>query len=268
MLAHFSARANVFFTGNLCGHVDFAEASGYLHLLRAGRAELHDASGYRASHSEPGLVFYSRPLKHWFDTDPVLGADLACATVSFDNAAFNPIVRALPPRFECRLDELDSAGGSLELLFGEAFADRPGRREVLNRLFEIVLIELLRASIRRGDACTGFLRGLAHPQLRRALAAIHDEPQRDWSLAAMADEAGMSRSSFAAGFREELGETPGAYLTRWRISVAQALLRRGRPLKLVSGEVGYASHAGFLRAFKGVLGVSPSAWLRGPPIPS
>jgi AraC-like DNA-binding protein len=262
VLAHFNARANVFFTGNLCTHVDFNQASGYLHLLRSGKTELRDATGYQAILAEPSLIFYSRPLSHWFDPDPVRGADLACATVSFDHMAFNPIAQALPARFECRLTELDSAGRLIELLFAEAFAEHPGRQEVLNRLFEIVLIELLRASIRRGDASAGFLRGFAHAQLRKTLTAIHAEPGRAWTLEAMAEAAGMSRSSFAQTFKEEVGETPGDYLARWRVAVAQALLKRGTPLKHVAGKVGYASHAGFLRAFKSVIGVSPTSWQR------
>lgn len=261
LFAHFFARANVFFSGNLCGRVEFGAASGYLHLLRSGCVDLRDASGHHARHEQPCLVFYSRPLRHWFETDPVAGADLVCATVLFDHMAFNPVAQALPARFVCPLIELDSAGASIELLFGEAFAARPARQEVLNRLFEIVLIELLRAAIRRGDASAGFLRGLAHPRVSKVLNSVHAAPGREWSLEAMAAVAGMSRSSFADTFRREVGETPLGYLTRWRVSVAQALLKRGTALKMVSGEVGYASHAGFLRAFKQRVGMAPRAWI-------
>lgn len=262
VLSYFFARADVFFTGNLCGRAGFGAASGYLHLLRSGRVESYDTAGHRMLYEAPCLVFYSRPLKHWFETDPATGADLACATVSFDDAAFNPVAQALPPRFVCAPAELDSAGAAVELLFGEAFAARPARQEVLNRLFEIVLIELLRLAIRRGDAAGGFLRGLAHPRLARAIGALHAEPGRAWNLAAMCELAGMSRSSFAAAFRDAVGDTPLGYLTRWRVSVAQAMLKRGTPLKLVSGKVGYASDAGFLRAFRLVTGMSPGQWLR------
>lgn len=261
LLSHFFARASVFFTGNLCGRVGFGAAGGYLHLLRSGRMDLHDVSGYRSTLERPSLVFYARPLKHWIETDPEAGVDLACATVLFDNMAFNPITQALPARFVCDLSELDSAGASIELLFGEAFASRPARQEALNRLFEIVLIELLRAAVRRGDASAGFLRGLAHPRLVKALSAIHTAPGQAWSLATMSKLAGMSRSSFADTFRKEVGETPLNYLTHWRVSVAQAMLKRGTSLKMVAGEVGYASHAGFLRAFRQVTGMAPREWL-------
>ena len=72
----------------------------------------------------------------------------------------------------------------------------------------------------------------------------------------------MSRSSFAAVFKREVGDTQGNYLTRWRVRLAQALIREGVALKVVAERVGYASQAGFLRAFKQVLGQSPTAWRR------
>jgi AraC-like DNA-binding protein len=264
LLAHFSARARVFYTGNLCGQATFDEAANvaFLHLLSAGRMRLRDRHGLVTTLSQPTLLFYSRPLTHWIEPDPDGGADLACASVSFDHQAFNPIALALPPRFQCALDELDDSRALLDLLFTEAFAQRPARGEVLNRLFELVLIQLLRTTIQRGIGDPGFLRALAHPQLSKALNAVHAHPEHAWSLQALAQSAAMSRSSFAEVFRREVGQTPGEYLTRWRITTAQALLRRGTPLKIVGERVGYASQAGFLRAFKQVVGSSPKQWLR------
>lgn len=263
LLAHFSARARVFYTGTLCGGATFDQSAnaGFLHLLRSGKMNLRDASGHTATVAEPTLIFYSRPLTHTIETNPEFGADLACASVEFDHQAFNPIALALPPRFQCGLQELDESRALLDLLFCEAFAQRPARAEVLNRLFELVLIQLLRTTVARGGGDAGFLRGLAHPQLSKALNAMHSRPGEDWTLEGLAHCAAMSRSSFAETFRREVGQTPGEYLTRWRITTAQALLRRGTPLKLVGERVGYASQAGFLRAFKEAVGVSPTVWL-------
>jgi AraC-like DNA-binding protein len=264
LLTHFSARARVFYTGTLCGQAKFDEASntGFLHLLNAGSLRLRDKHGLIETLSQPTLLFYSRPLTHWIEPDPDSGADLACASVAFDHQAFNPIALALPEQFQCRLDELDDARALLDLLFGEAFAQRPARSEVLNRLFELVLIQLLRTTVARGTNDIGFLRALAHPQLSKALNAMHTHPEQDWSLDTLAQHAAMSRSHFAEVFRREVGQTPGDYLTRWRITTAQALLRRGTPLKLVGERVGYASQGGFLRAFKQTVGCSPKQWLK------
>ncbi len=264
LLHHFNAQAQLFFSGNLCGRADFSDSAGvgYLHLLRSGKTRLHDASGFAVELDEPSLLFYSRPLSHWFEPDTECGADLVCASVRFEHKAFNPIALALPARVLRPLAAFSTAAPVTELLFAEAFAERPGRQQVLNRLFEIVLIELLRDRLREGDTQTGFLRGLAHPQIGRALAAVHAAPDRPWSLESLAEQAGMSRAGFAAGFKTQVGIAPGEYLTRWRVAVAQALLRQDLPLKQVAERVGYDSQAGFLRAFKGVVGEAPTAWRR------
>jgi AraC-like DNA-binding protein len=124
-----------------------------------------------------------------------------------------------------------------------------------------VLIELLRISVARSSA-PGLLRGLAHPQLNKALTSIHAEPACEWTVKSLARVASMSRSAFATAFKQAVGETPGEYLMRWRIAAAQALIRRGTPLKVVAPRVGYSSQAGFMRAFKAVLGISPAVWRR------
>lgn len=264
MLSHFAVRARLFHTGTLCRHADFdaAEGHGYLHLLRSGHADFGDETGFRMRLDEPVLLFYARPLTHWIRPDIEQGADLACASVQFDHSAFNPIVRALPARVICPLSEMEESAALLDILFAEAFAERQGRQEVLNRLFELVLMQLLRHSLRSGRTSVGFLRGLAHPQLSRAITAMHAEPERQWTLESLAALAAMSRSSFAGAFRREVGQTPGEYLTCWRIASAQALLRRGMSLPHVAGRVGYLSQAGFQRAFRQVIGLPPGLWLR------
>jgi AraC-like DNA-binding protein len=264
LLHHFNAQAQLFFTGNLCGNVNFGDAAGvaYLHLMRSGTLRVRDATGFAVELNQPCLVFYARPMSHWFDTDTGSGADLACASVSFDHKAFNPIALAMPARTVLPLADMHASAPVLDLLFAEAFTDRPGRQQVLNRLFEVVLIELLRFSLAQGSTGAGFLRGLGHAQIGKAMAAMHAGPERPWTLESLAVEAGMSRAGFAAAFKELVAATPGEYLLRWRVTVAQALLRQEVPLKLVAERVGYDSQAGFLRAFKSVVGESPTHWRR------
>jgi AraC-like DNA-binding protein len=103
---------------------------------------------------------------------------------------------------------------------------------------------------------------LADPRLGKALIALHTEPSRDWELTEMASIAGMSRARFAMHFRDVTGETPANYLASWRITLAQSLLRAGRPIKHVSLEVGYGSPSALTRAFVRKIGMSPRSWLR------
>jgi AraC-like DNA-binding protein len=79
-------------------------------------------------------------------------------------------------------------------------------------------------------------------------------------LPELAGIAGMSRSSFAAVFKQHVGSTPGEYLAAYRLCIAQGLLRRGVPMKQIAMDVGYGSTAALSRAFKAGCGASPREW--------
>lgn len=91
--------------------------------------------------------------------------------------------------------------------------------------------------------------------------AIHQPPVRHFSINEMASLAAMSRTQFIEVFRQVVGDTPGDYVQKWRISVAQSFLLQNKPISWVSDEVGYSSYSGFSRAFHSVAGTSPRKWL-------
>jgi AraC-like DNA-binding protein len=264
LLTHFSVRAEMFHSGPLCGVNELLarEDLGQLHLVKDGPVEVTHAGAPPLQISEPSLLLYPRPLAHRFVSDATRGAQMACANLKFTGGAGNPVTTALPACICLPLAEIGGAGSVLPLLFEEAFNQRCGRRALVDRLFEVVLIQVLRHLMESGEIRSGMLAGLGHPKLRHALIAMHETPAREWSLEDLADAAGMSRSGFADVFREIVGSTPGAYLQGWRISVAQRALSKGRPMKLVAIEVGYGSEAAFSRAFKAHSGVTPSNWRR------
>jgi AraC-like DNA-binding protein len=264
LLQRFSVTARMFHSGALCGITEIpAEPGlGQLHLIRRGPIGVSHA-GAPAVHLEaPSLLLYPRPLAHRFDTDPGVGADMACAHLRFAAGGANPLADALPGFVCLPLAELDGCAGVLEVLFDEAFRPRCGRQALVDRLFEAVLVFVLRRLMDEGRIEHGLFAGLAQPQLARALTAMHERPARAWTLESLAAEAGMSRSVFAASFRDTVGATPGDYLARWRVGLAQEALRRGRPLKLIADEVGYGSEAALSRAFKAWVGHSPRDWRR------
>lgn len=263
LLEHFSVSARVFQAGALCGITDLDGSgdAGQLHLIRRGPVEVRNGDGSTPVQvSVPSLLLYPRPLAHRFITDPATGADFACASLHFSGGAGNPIATALPA-FTCLpLAALHGSEALLALLFEEAFQRHCGRQAVLDRLFEVVLIQVLRQLMEQGQAEVGLLAGLAHPRLRAALVGIHEQPAQDWSLERLAACAGMSRSSFARSFHDAVGVTPGAYLQQWRVRVVQQALRKGRPLKLIVDDIGYGSEAALSRVFKAQTGLSPRQW--------
>lgn len=271
LLERFRVHARLFHSGPLCGVTRFAAqpGSGFLHVLRHGELVIthRGATGVprRVEVSEPSLIFYPRPLAHRFDNAPAEGSDFTCATLDFDGGTQHPLARALPALVLLPLHRVEGLQQSLALLFAETDRVRCGHRLLADRLFEVVLLQLLRWLLdhpEQSGVSAGLISGLADKQLARALVAVHDEPGRAWTLPLMADAAGMSRSAFAARFKQIVGETPADYLTGWRISVAQAQLRGGRPVKAVAAELGYANASALSRVFTQRVGASPRAWLQ------
>jgi len=120
---------------------------------------------------------------------------------------------------------------------------------------------LLRYAIETKAVDGSVLAALGDKRLSKALISMHARPGHPWSLEGLAIEAGMSRARFAAHFRSMTGATPLDYLTDWRLSVAQNLLRSGQSLKLIAPLVGYSSSIAFTRVFSRRVGMPPAHWL-------
>jgi transcriptional regulator GlxA family with amidase domain len=187
---------------------------------------------------------------------------MVCASIEFGAGLRNPLARALPDVVLIRLRDLPSLAMTLQLLFTEAGEQHCGRQAVLDRLIEVVVVQVLRDLMDEQRLQVGLLAGLADPRLAKAINAMHAEPARTWSLEALAAAAGMSRARFAAKFREVVGMTPGGYLGEWRLGVAQSLLRKGKSVQLVADVVGYGSASALSRAFRAQVGQTPTEWLR------
>lgn len=269
LFEHFRVRAHHFHAGPLCGttHFDAKRGRGFLHVMRRGEMLLthrpKSGAPRRLKVSEPSLLFYPRPLEHQFQTDSDDGADFTCATLDFERGIEHPLARALPPVVVLPLARVQGIEHALALLFAETERLRCGQRLMADRLFEIVLLQLLRWLLdhpEEGLLEAGLLRGLAEPRLARALSALHQQPGAPWSLQRMAAEAGMSRSAFAAAFKREVGVAPAEYLARWRLSIAQTQLLEGKPVKAIADALGFANPSALSRLFAQKVGQSPRAW--------
>ena len=261
LMTHFPMTAQVFNAGPLCG-INTLQSDGMhgqLHLVRSGAVEVHYGRD-KLQVERPSLLLFPRPLTHRFLVAPGQKADMVCANLSFEGGASNPIASGLADVVCLPLAEVWGAEPVLALLFEEAFEQRCGRVAMVERLLEVVMIQVLRQLMESDAVHGGLLSGLAHPRLRNALVAMHEAPAQDWTLEELARVAGMSRSVFATAFRETVGTTPGQYLQGWRVRLAQKALRLGRPLKMIAIEVGYGSEAAFSRAFKAHCGQSPREW--------
>jgi AraC-like DNA-binding protein len=259
LLDRFGVTAQMFHAGAAYGIDTLHPEAGQLTLVRRGPIEVvHGNTSLTIE--EPSLLLYPRPMPHRFILDGERRAELACAHLVFEGGAQNPIRAALPDVVCLPLASIFGSAEVLELLFEEAGERRCGRTALVNRLFEIIVIQVLRQLMENGELKGGMLSGLSNPRLRDAFVAMHESPAKDWTLEELASVARMSRTVFATTFREVLGMTPGQYLQGWRITLAQQALRNGKPLKVVAGEVGYGSEAALSRAFRAHSGASPREW--------
>lgn len=264
LLRRFELRARVFNSGPLCSShtFDAVDGVGHIHVLLRGAMHVETVGEPSFDIDAPSLLFYMRPITHRLVPSRSHGAETVCGSIDFGAGAENPLAQALPRLLVIPLAELEMLSRTIELLFEEAFASRCGRQAVLDRLCELMAIQLLRYLMDREQVDVGLLSGLADRRLAKALNAIHDDPASHWTLERMAERAGMSRARFAARFRTTVGMTPGDYLARWRLGLAQALLRGGKPVTVVAHEVGYSGPAALARAFKARFDASPLDWLQ------
>jgi len=252
----------MFYSGQLCGiSPKLDEQAGYLHVLRKGTLTVTHPNARQLVLDTPSILFFPRPHLHRVHGSEEEGADLVCAAVEFGVGMLNPLIASFPEPFVVPLDALPELAPALDLLFSEATSEFPGRQTAVDRLFEYVLVLLIRSAINSHLVDSGVLLGLADERLGKAIEGMHKHPETAWSLEQLAQCAGMSRARFAAHFRKVVGMTPFDYLTDWRLGVAQTMLRKRNSLKLIASAVGYANATALTRVFTQRVGMSPSEWL-------
>ena len=147
------------------------------------------------------------------------------------------------------------------MIGAEAGGTRLGGDLIALKMSEAIFAQALRSYIEEAKQVDDALSGFADPHLARALTAFHRAPAAEWSVAALAREAGLSRTGFAQSFSQKLGITPMHYVTSWRMQIArEALTTRGLSVAEAAGLSGYASESAFSRVFKKETGLSPAAY--------
>ena len=192
--------------------------------------------------------------------DNPIDARMMAGHCSFGSPDASLLVSLLPQivhvRGERRLATL------VELVREESREQRPAREVVLSRLLEVLLIEALRSAAGT-SASPGLVRGLADGRLAAAIRRMHERPTHTWTVAELAKEAALSRSTFFERFSRAVGIAPMEYLLTWRMALAKDLLRRneGR-IAEIAQRVGYSSASTFSVAFTRHVGRPPTQYAR------
>ncbi|MBT3558812.1 MAG: AraC family transcriptional regulator [Rhodospirillales bacterium] len=244
---------------------------GERHLLSSGDVVLipdgdaHTLQDDPETETIPGLEVLSsiqsgtQPFQEGEET-----VRLLCGHFEFDRTMNHPFVRDLP-----RLIHIKGMGnkqpnwieGIAPVLVGKSGGEQLGTETIVERLAEVLLIQVIREYLLEQSEEHGFLAALGDKRINNALKVIHVRANHDLTLSDIAKEVGMSRSGLAARFKELVGDTPMNYLTTWRMLRAKDILKSATmPMMEVAESVGYASEAAFSRAFKREHKITPSAY--------
>ena len=266
----------------------------WFHLVSSGRAVIDTGDGDLTALHSGDVALVTQGAGHRLFSDPAAPAPgildlprdeisdryevlrhggggaptrMMCGAVRFDHPAARNLVALLPEvlAFEAATTpDVVWMQSTLSLIAAETKRPRPGGEAVITRLADILVIQALRWWIETDPgARTGWLGALRDDRIGHALALIHADPARAWTVATLADELAMSRSAFAARFTELVGEPVIQYVTRWRMSVAVNTLRdEGATVAELANRLGYRSEAAFARAFKRTVGVAPGSIAR------
>ena len=252
---------------------------------------MSSAPGLRAPAVDTGVFFAPKPpqLPYSIRVGPqgmatarldgggVAETTLVCGFLGCDARPFNPLLASLPRALHLRGVAREGAswvGGLLRTAVDESNRRRPGGEAVLERMSEMLFVEILR---RYADELapdqTGWLAGMRDAAVGRALSLMHRSPAEAWTLERLAARAALSRSTLHDRFVHFIGQPPMQYLASWRMQLAAARLRDTDAKVIdVALEVGYENEAAFSRAFRRIVGTSPGAWRRerrrGPSAPA
>jgi len=199
-------------------------------------------------------------LMRWSDAPSVV---LLCGTFDFEYVHAASLFQYLPDVIHLPYSAERPLNRVLELMAGEAEAQRPAKEVVLRRLSDILFVQIVQHWVEmHGTQDSGWLGAFHDPLIGKALALMHSQPHHAWQVASLARAIACSRSTFAARFTALVGEPPMEYLTRWRMQIASRLLTEDPSLRIgeIAARVGYRSEAAFSKAFKRLMGVAPIAY--------
>ena len=258
------AQFHVVMRGRCIAHADGqqieAAAGDILYFPHGNAHSIADKTGRDAV---PGMRVLQDPKL--FSEGPTT-TQLLCGHYESRSDIRHPLLEQLPDTVHLKSFEFPAASGIdnvLPLLVRELNEGAPGADVIIERLAEILLIQVLRTILAQAKTPTGFLAAMSDNRLTRAMKLIHDQSAEKLTIDDLASAAGMSRSGFALQFKKVTQISPIAYLAKWRMWQATDLLNTtGMGLARIAEQVGYESEISFSRAFIREYGIAPGEYRR------
>ncbi|WP_050997904.1 helix-turn-helix transcriptional regulator [Dyella japonica] len=236
---------------------------GLFHLVGAGRCRVQSDELGTAAELETGdLVIFPHGAPHRLldaQGGDAAHTSLICGEFRFVGSGQHPLNLALPSCLIIHASQASAPFRQLATAMADVVhADCAGRHVLLNKLADALFTLAICDYSRQTAGRQGLFASLADPRIARVLQAVHDHPGKAWTMQSMAALACMSRSAFAERFTQLMKLPPIQYVTQWRVSVAEQLLRdRQQSVAGIAQQLGYSSEAAFRRLFKRVSGICP-----------
>jgi AraC family transcriptional activator of mtrCDE len=236
---------------------------GLFHLVGTGECVVEGPALSEALHLQAGdLVVLPHGDPHRLSSasnDEAAVTSLICGELHFSSHTMHPLSHALPACFVVRAAQADNVFRRLSSMMVDVVnSGVVGRQVLLNKLADTLFTLAVCDYANRPTDRRGLFAALADSRICKVLQAIHESPGHPWTMQSMSSLACMSRSAFAERFAQLMKVPPMQYVTQWRVSVAERLLRdRQLSVAAVADQLGYSSEAAFRRLFKRVSGVCP-----------
>lgn len=276
LLAAIKIEANVYHNGQYCG-LWALDTSGSkkisFHVVSSGKCHLKVDEEYLELNEGDAIFFptdashratsdisvdlplnqaKSRPMTEHLEEE---STGLVCGDFGHDNPIFEKLLKQLPEYIVIRAGENSASSSVITLMLEESRRSDQNTSLLLNRLSDCLFFMLLRDHV---DTQSGLFTAMTHPKLGKSLDLIHSTTDKNLSLDDLANEAGMSRSSFSSQFKKFVGQSPIEYITQWRMTQAYRWLAdEGITTLTAALRSGYESEASFSKAFKRAMGATP-----------
>ena len=185
---------------------------------------------------------------------------LMCGMVHYDKASSHPILDSLPQVLHFQgLVSKDPIWKTVMLIESEMQRTRGKCGTIVDRLTEVLFLQLLNRYVHENKEMTGFLAALRDKRIHKALTLIHLDPNFNWSIASLGERVGMSRATLVRHFQSSVGLAPMAYILNWRMMKAYNLIKYSNAnLEQIAEQVGFASARTLSKAFQRQYSVTPS----------
>ena len=274
---------SIYHNAKVCGNWQLTAHSlgtTCFHIVLSGCINLDVPGHYNGILNTGDLVIFPRELPHsmtsaiplkgkqkhlnYREAQDMDGTGLLCGSAHFQHQGGRFILDALPPVFIIRYDPANYWLKSLlEIFLAENISGGAASKVIFDRLSELLFTYALRQYLTDHPEEVGVLAIYGNSRLARVIEAIHQQPEKDWTLDSLAKEASLSRTAFAELFKTVSGWTAGQYLIWWRMQLAWSMLSSGKSSAEVANNVGYKSESAFSRAFQNMFKTSAGKVRRG-----